>query len=387
VSDPTREEPLTAAAAHATLGLPLPAGTRLRRLKRLLGLPHRSINRHQVAYNAAVLEALRTVRVHLERQTLERAAQQSVVGSEVAIVAEQVARLDTVSVSTATQVELVAASLAQLADELRATRAQLTVVETAHAEARRRELARRAVDRLQPAPRDAAVAAIGTARLDDELLFELENLFRGTFDDVRERLRAHLDTVRATRTIGPTLDLGCGRGEWLTLLAEDGIDGYGVECNTVAVESCATRGLRVVEHDALEHLEKCDDASFGAVTAFHLIEHLEPPAMLGLFAQVLRVLRPGGVFIVETPNVANLLVGASTFHLDPTHVTPIHPLLLEFLLSAHGFADVLVRSLDRAQGLAKPAAASPELSHVIDLLSGLLYEGQDVAAVGWRGED
>ncbi|HWW44777.1 MAG TPA: class I SAM-dependent methyltransferase, partial [Acidimicrobiia bacterium] len=329
MSDPTREEPLAAAAAHASLGLPLPAGTRLRRLKRLFGLPQRSINHHQVAYNVAVLEALRTIRVHLERQTLERAARQSVVDSEVAIVAEQVAQFDAVSASTATQVELLAASLAELADDLRATRSQVTAVEAAHAEAHRRELARRAVDRLLPAPRDPKGAAIDSVRLDSELMFELENVFRGTFDEVRARLRAHLDTVRATRTIGPTLDLGCGRGEWLTLLAEEGIDGYGVDYSSLAVESCGARGLRVVEHDALEHLEKCDDASFGAVTAFHLIEHLEPPAMLRLFAEVIRVLRTGGVFIVETPNVANLIVGASTFHLDPTHVTPIHPLLLE----------------------------------------------------------
>jgi O-antigen chain-terminating methyltransferase len=51
-----------------------------------------------------------------------------------------------------------------------------------------------------------------------------------------------------------------------------------------------------------------------------------------------RVLLPGGLLIVETPNALNLRVAAINFWLDPTHVRPLHPELLRLLAERGGFS-------------------------------------------------
>jgi hypothetical protein len=57
------------------------------------------------------------------------------------------------------------------------------------------------------------------------------------------------------------------------------------------------------------------------------------------------VLQPGGLLLVETPNLSNVLVGSCSFHLDPTHQRPLPPETWQFLLSAAGFIEVGVMAV------------------------------------------
>lgn len=213
----------------------------------------------------------------------------------------------------------VAIELARLRDELAETRAELAAL--------REQLARR--------DHSPGFAAIYPA---------FEDRFRGTEVDVRERLSVYLPEVRALvrpDARGPrVLDLGPGRGEWLMLLAEAGVAAAGVDDNAAMVADLRGRGLDVVFGDAASHLAAVPDGSLDVVTAFHVVEHLDLESLLELLAQTRRVLRPGGLLVMETPNPANLVMGACNFYLDPTHRAPVPAARLQFLAAASGFTEI-----------------------------------------------
>jgi O-antigen chain-terminating methyltransferase len=393
-------DPLEQAARHATLGLPVPRDARFRFLKRLVARFQRLTTHHQLAYNQGVIDALQILRTQItvlnasisdvrDVNATQLASHSVSVRSEIATLATQLAAHEATAGTTAARLDGAVRSLGELPGTFRELLDRLAALETKQEASRQRERAARAVDRLRAGSERAAPTGFDRepAALPDDLVFAIEDTFRGTFDDIQQRLRQHLEPVRAASAVGPALDLGCGRGEWLTILREAGLEGYGVDCNAFAVEHCRARHLEVAEGDVLDHLEKCGDESLGAITAFHIVEHLPIESLLILLSHAVRVLRPGGVLVIETPNVANVTVGASTFHLDPTHVTALHPLLLEFLVRAHGFGDVDVRFLNPAAPVAIPPAASPELAHALATFNGLLFSAQDVALAGWRNRD
>jgi O-antigen chain-terminating methyltransferase len=158
--------------------------------------------------------------------------------------------------------------------------------------------------------------------------------FRGSEDEIRHRLDRYLSDLKSQ---APVLDLGCGRGELLLLLREAGIEAMGVEGDPALAEATRRRGLEIVQGDVLEALERQDDESWGAITAIHLFEHLPPPTLMAVLAQIQRVLRPGGLLIAECPNPHTLRVGASLYWQDPTHQRPLLPETLELMMTASGF--------------------------------------------------
>jgi O-antigen chain-terminating methyltransferase len=157
--------------------------------------------------------------------------------------------------------------------------------------------------------------------------------FRGGESEIRHRLERYLAPLRES---SPVLDLGCGRGELLLLLREAGVPATGVEGDPALAGAARRRGLEVVEGDVLEALRGLPEASRGAVTAIHLLEHLDAGHLLAVLAEVRRVLRPGGLLIAECPNPHSLRVGAALFWIDPTHRRPLPPESLELFLRTSG---------------------------------------------------
>jgi SAM-dependent methyltransferase len=184
----------------------------------------------------------------------------------------------------------------------------------------------------------------------EELYEDLEDHFRGTRDEVQAKLQPYLADIASTAGASPVIDVGCGRGEWLAMLAEAGVDSYGVDINAVVVERCAAQGLDVREADALVHLREIPAGSARAITSFHVAEHLSLDTLVGLVDAALVALQPGGVLIFETPNPTNVNVGAASFYLDPTHLKPLHPQFLQFLVTQRGFASAEVRYLNPEDG-------------------------------------
>lgn len=218
---------------------------------------------------------------------------------------------------------------------------QLDALSTTLFAALHRELAERPAAGAQPAP---VAGVVATTPADPAFYIDLERNFRGTEAEIRERMRPYLALVQeqaAQRT--PVLDIGCGRGEWLSVLREADLAASGVDLNPINGSHCRGKGLDVVTGDAIGHLVALPEASLGTVTAFHLVEHLPFERLQALTDAALRALKPGGLLIYETPNPENLLVATRDFWLDPTHQRPLPPALLEFFVVQRGFehADTL----------------------------------------------
>lgn len=218
----------------------------------------------------------------------------------------------------------------------------------------------------------------------DALYVAFENQFRGSRDLIKNRVRVYLSDLQDLglgKADSPILDLGCGRGEWLELLRENGFVAEGVDLNSIMISECRERNLPVIEADAIEHLRALPSESHGVVTAFHLIEHLEFRTLVDLLHESFRVLRPGGLVIFETPNPDNVLVGSNRFYSDPTHQHPLPKEFTCFMLRSVGFADVISRPLNPDSNSLPENSAAPELRA---FLNQLFFGDQDYAAIGRR---
>lgn len=176
------------------------------------------------------------------------------------------------------------------------------------------------------------------APIDDQLYAAIEERFRGTREQIADRLRLYV--MPAQRTTGPerpALDLGCGRGELMQLFRDHDVPAVGCDLNPQFAAEARLHGREVHVADLLSFLHAAADQSYGAVTMIHVAEHFSIGTFAEIMREVRRVLAPDGVFMVETPNAQNLQVASSTFWIDPTHVQPIHPQLLTFLAEYHGF--------------------------------------------------
>ena len=196
-----------------------------------------------------------------------------------------------------------------------------------------------------------------------------EDKYRGTRELIKARLCVYLpfiEPLARRHTELPVFDLGCGRGEWLELLHQHQINAYGMDLDGGMLAACRERGLNVTQGDALAYLQAQPSQSLLAVTGFHIAEHLPFALLQTLFAQAHRVLIPGGLLILETPNPENLLVGTANFYIDPTHQRPLPSQLLTFLAEHQGFGPVKHLRLQE-----EPRLANSEPPSLYDVLANV----------------
>ena len=171
--------------------------------------------------------------------------------------------------------------------------------------------------------------------------FAFESSMRGSTELVRERQSVYLGDFR---TAAPVLDIGCGRGEFLTLLRETGVEARGIDTDPEMVTHCREEGLEVKQADAIAYLGSLEDDSLGGIFCAHVLEHLSPRALFRLLELAAAKLRPEGVFAAETPNPLSLIALAN-FSADLSHDRPLHPATLSFLARQAGFRNVELRFL------------------------------------------
>jgi 2-polyprenyl-3-methyl-5-hydroxy-6-metoxy-1,4-benzoquinol methylase len=241
----------------------------------------------------------------------------------------------------------------------------------------------------------------GHQPLDDYKYVGFEDRFRGSDEDIRTKLGAYVPLFAGASDV---LDVGCGRGEFLALLRAEGVRVTGVDANHEMAVVARERGLEVVESDALVHLESMADGSLGGIMAAQVVEHLEPAYLMRLLATAFHKLRPGAPVVIETINPACWLAFFSSYLRDFTHVRPIHPETLQYLLQASGFGGVTIRYSApvpdhmKMQPIDLPAetlaAADPASRALADaarvananaaILNNLLFSYLDYAAIGYR---
>lgn len=230
------------------------------------------------------------------------------------------------------------------------------------------------------------------AGLDDSTYVEFERRFRGSPQEIKAR---QLDALRFVEPIAgssaPLLDLGCGRGEWLEVLRDAGISAYGVDFNPRMVAEAHALELDARCEDAVTHLENLDESSLQGVSAFHFAEHVPLQVLTRVLDAAFLALRPGGLLLIETPNPTNLVVGSAAFYLDPTHLRPLHPDFLQFLVESRGFEDVRVHFVHPVIDSALLRAGAPDdgydpyLSRVVESAEWALFGPQDYVVVARRG--
>jgi SAM-dependent methyltransferase len=211
----------------------------------------------------------------------------------------------------------------------------------------------------------------------EEIYQYLQDQFRGSRQELENRLTQYVPLFQVLLPQPwpwPVVDLGCGRGDWLALLGRHNIPARGVDASREMIDACRLRGLDVVGGDALDYLQQLPENLAPAITAIQLIEHLPPPVLVALLKESFRVLRPGGLLLLETPNPENFQVSAYYFYLDPTHKHPIPPPLATYTMAAVGFTGIRVL---RPEAYEPPIFEDPRLNRFFCV-------AMDYAAIGYK---
>ncbi len=216
--------------------------------------------------------------------------------------------------------------------------------------------------------------------------FDFENHFRGSREAIKERQKEYLPYFAGKKTV---LDLGCGRGEFLELLKENGISARGVDFYDEFVQYCLDRGLDVTEGDAIAYLAQT--APVDGIFAGQLVEHLSIGQIIALCARAYEKLEEGGCLILETPNPMSLAIYTHAFYMDPSHQKPVHPYTLQYLVEKAGFrrAEILFTRGSRLEEHIPRIAGSgiqnaEEFNRDLQTMAECLYGSQDYAIIAQK---
>jgi len=220
-----------------------------------------------------------------------------------------------------------------------------------------------------------------------------EDRFRGSEEEIRARLAFYVPLFAGATDV---LDIGCGRGEFLDLMREHAIKARGLDLNGAMVEVCRERGLEAAQADALEYLMSLPDGSLGGLIAVQVVEHLQPDYLVRLLETAFHKLRPGATIALETINPTCWVAFFESYIRDLTHVRPVHPETLQYLMLASGFnrVDIAYRSPvgDKLQAVQAPRAGAGEtldeligaFNRNVERLNARMFTFLDFAAIGRR---
>lgn len=210
---------------------------------------------------------------------------------------------------------------------------------------------------------------------------------RGSRELIKDLQRKYVPCFEG---LGPVVDLGAGRGEFLEMLKEAGIRARGVELDARQAAYCRDRGLDVATGDMFELLAKEADNSLGGIFLGQVVEHISPSQLIELVRLAASKLKPGGCFVAETPNPACLFIFSSFFYLDPSHNRPVHPETMRYLLEVGEFSRIDIRfvhPLPDAVRLEALTGDDPQIAAYnrnVERLNQLLYTHQDYAAIAYK---
>jgi len=184
--------------------------------------------------------------------------------------------------------------------------------------------------------------------------------------------------LRAARSSGPLLDVGCGGGLFLGMMQSRGFRVVGLDFSREAA-SLAWRHSRVpVVVGDLEHAP-FRPASFAAITMSHVLEHLPDPCVYLSAAH--RLLQPNGRLVVHVPNAASLqfvFLGRRWNGIDvPRHLFDYRDRDVERLLDRMGF-EVVRRSYFSLRD--NPAGLATSLAPALDPMARRVRKAREGAA-------
>ena len=222
--------------------------------------------------------------------------------------------------------------------------------------------------------------------------FLFEEKYRGSTDDIKQRQTVYLKYFKNCHNV---LDIGCGRGEFLSLLKDNGITSKGIDINEEMVLYCKKSDLNVQKADVFTYLQSLEDKSLDGIFLGQVIEHLQPAELIALIKLSYDKLQYGSHFIAETIN-PSCLTAHQWFYMDLSHVKLVHPQTIEFLLESVKFIDIdfeylspipdelKLTKLDTSSETTENQIKYEILNQNIEKLNSLLYGHQDYAVIGTK---
>jgi 2-polyprenyl-3-methyl-5-hydroxy-6-metoxy-1,4-benzoquinol methylase len=213
---------------------------------------------------------------------------------------------------------------------------------------------------------------------------DFEQRFRGEETSVKEKLKKYLPHFAESDNI---LDIGCGRGEFIQLLHEEGKQAEGIDLSESMLNVARERGLTCTNSDALGFLKQKPNDSLGGIFSAQVIEHLEPEYLRELVIESLRVLRKDAPILLETVNPLSVFALSNIYFLDVTHQKPLHPEFMRYLLESSGFSDVNIIYPEELtgqllEGISPENNIAREFNTNVDKLNKLLYASPVYAVTG-----
>lgn len=155
-------------------------------------------------------------------------------------------------------------------------------------------------------------------------------------EELRLRYAVYADRFAAGSRV---LDVGCGRGEFLELLARRKVEGIGIDADEAMVSEVNRKGLQAVTTEAVPYLE-ANPAEFDGIFAAHLIEHMGPEAVQALVRLAAKALKPKGRLILVTPNPRNLQMQLRDFWIDLQHVRFYSADIIRWIVHEAGLREI-----------------------------------------------
>lgn len=168
--------------------------------------------------------------------------------------------------------------------------------------------------------------------------------------DLQHHLRLFLQWLP---TVGTAVDLGSGRGEFVALMNEHGLNARGVDRDQKSADAANHAGNETVVADVGDFLIDCPTESVDVFSAIHIVEHVDSTVLRDWLLNLRRALKPGGVLLIETPN-PHAIDAFKAFWLDVTHVRPYYPEALVLELARAGFSEAFVVAPEEIDGSDDP---------------------------------
>lgn len=215
--------------------------------------------------------------------------------------------------------------------------------------------------------------------------FKFENEFRGSRNSIKRGQQEYIKFFKEKEKI---IDVGCGRGEFLELLQESNISCIGVDLYGEFVDYCNYKGLNAVQGDGIEYIKTLENNSLGGIFASQVVEHLQTEQLIMLCRESYNKLKRGCYLAIETPNPTSLSIYTNAFYMDPSHVKPVHPKTLEYLLKEAGFKEIEVVYTEQSKvNYRLPLLDGENINNLsefndgINLLTNIIFGSQDYAII------
>lgn len=213
---------------------------------------------------------------------------------------------------------------------------------------------------------------------------DFEKRFRGSSDTIKENLKKYIPFFKGAQNV---IDIGCGRGEFIQLLKNEGVSAEGIDISDSMLKEAREKGLNCINKDALEYLKEKAGNSVEGIFSSQVIEHFEPEYLKKVVNESFRILKPGSPVILETINPLSLFALTNIYYLDITHQKPLHPEFMRYMLESAGFSKVEIIYSEPLhthflEEIQPDKESAREFNSNVDKLNKILFNSPDYAVSG-----